>query len=256
MISVSLFKKKCVGVLSEFSKKAYQRKRAFTGSNTETLYMNTEKLKADAIIFDLDGTIVNSQDAYSHAAKTAFKEMGLEPPTTQTILQIPKRLEQKLPIGDIVPTDRTRFLDVYLKTFYAVTAEKTKPIPKIHVALEGLQLKAKLAVITMRYFPKAKVAEELQKFGLAKYFNVILTAEDTNKPKPSPEALKKALEIMDVKICDCLIVGDSVIDIAAGKAAGAKTIAVLSGLYSKKELAKLNPDLILKDATKLLNFIS
>jgi len=218
--------------------------------------MNIAKLKVNAIIFDLDGTIVNSRDAYLEAAKTAFRAMGLEPPTTQTSLQIPKRLEQNLPMGDFLLTNTAHFLDVYLKTFYAVTAVKTKPIPNIRVTLENLQQKAKLAIITMRNVPQAEVAKELQQFGLAQYFTYIITAKDTHKPKPSPEAIIKALKVMDVQICDCLVVGDSVIDITAGKAAGAKTIAVLSGLYTKQELAKLNPDLILKDATQLLNCIS
>lgn len=218
--------------------------------------MNTAKLKVNAIIFDLDGTIVNSRDAYVEAAKTAFHSLGLKTPTTQTTLQIPKRLEQNLPIGDLVHTNTAHFLDVYLKTFYAITAVKTKPIPNIHVALENLQQKAKLAIITMRNFPKAVVTKELQHFGLAQYFTYILTAKDTHKPKPSPEGIMKALKVMGAQICDCLVVGDSVIDITAGKAAGAKTLAVLSGLYTKQELAKLNPDLILKDATQLLNHIS
>ena len=217
--------------------------------------MNMAKLKAKAIIFDLDGTIVNSRDTYSEAAKKAFQELGLEPPTTQTTLQIPKRLEQNLPISDLVHSNEAHFLDVYLRTFYEITTVKTKPIPNVHGALEDLQQKAKLAIITMRDFPQAKVAEELQQFGLAKYFTLILTAKDTHKPKPSPEALKKALKVMDVQVCDCLVVGDSVIDITAGKAAGAKTIAVLSGLYTKQELAKIKPDLILRDATELLNCI-
>ena len=56
-------------------------------------------------------------------------------------------------------------------------------------------------------------------------------------------------------MCDCVIAGDSVIDIRAGKAAGAKTVAVLSGLYSQKELAEEKPDLILKDITWLPNHV-
>jgi HAD superfamily hydrolase (TIGR01509 family) len=218
--------------------------------------MNTTKLKVKAILFDLDGTIVDSRDAYLEAAKTAFQAMGLEPPTMQTALQIPKRLEQNLPIDDLTHTDTTHFLGVYLKTFYAITAVKAKPIPNIHATLENLRQKAKLVLITMRNVPKATVAKELQQFGLAQYFTYILTAQDTHKPKPSPEALIKALKVIDVQICDCLIVGDSVIDINAGKAAGAKTIAVLSGLYTKQELAKLNPDLILENATHLPNCIN
>jgi HAD superfamily hydrolase (TIGR01509 family) len=213
--------------------------------------MDITKLKVKAILFDLDGTIVDSRDAYLEAAKTAFRTMGLEPPTMQTALQIPKRLEQNLPIDDLTHANTARFLDVYLRTFYAITEMKTKPISNIHAALENLQQKAKLALITMRNVPKITVTKELQQFGLAQYFTYILTAQDTYKPKPSPEALIKALKVTDVQICDCLIVGDSVIDVNAGKAAGARTIAVLSGLYTKQELAKLNPDLILENATQL-----
>lgn len=218
--------------------------------------MKATKLKVKAILFDLDGTIVDSRDAYLEAAKTAFHAMGLEPPTMQTTLQIPKRLEQNLSIDDLTHTNTARFLDVYLKTFYAITELKAKPIPNIRTALENLQQKAKLVLITMRNVPKVSVAKELQQFGLAQYFTCILTAQDTHKPKPSPEALIKALKVIDVQICDCLIVGDSVIDITAGKAAGAKTIAVLSGLYTEQELAKFNPDLILKNAAQLPNCIN
>ena len=217
----------------------------------ETSNMDMTKLKAKAILFDLDGTIVDSRDAYLEAAKTAFQTVGLEPPTMQTALQIPKMLEQNLPINDLAHANITRFLDVYLRTFYAVTEMKTKPIPNIHAALENLQQKAKLALITMRNVPNSAVAKDLQQFGLAQYFTYILTARDTRKPKPSPEALIKALKAIDVQICDCTIVGDSVIDVNAGKAAGARTVAVLSGLYTKQELDKLNPDLILENATQL-----
>jgi phosphoglycolate phosphatase-like HAD superfamily hydrolase len=82
-----------------------------------------------------------------------------------------------------------------------------------------------------------------------------VTALDTHKPKPSPEALIKAVKALDVQICDCIIVGDSISDIRAGKAAGSKTVAVLSGLFSRQELAEENPDLIIKDVTVLPNFI-
>ena len=217
--------------------------------------MSKTRLNVKAILFDLDGTIVDSKPAYIEAARIAFQALGQEPPAPQTALQIPKRLEQNQPIDDITHTNTTQFLEIYLKTFYSIAQVKAKPIPNIHLALETLQQKAKLTLITMRNAPKATIAEELQNFGLAQYFTCILTAQDTHKPKPSPEALIKTLKAINVQTCDCLIIGDSVIDIKAGKAAGAKTAAVTSGLYSQQELAKLNPDLILKDATQLPNFI-
>jgi phosphoglycolate phosphatase-like HAD superfamily hydrolase len=82
-----------------------------------------------------------------------------------------------------------------------------------------------------------------------------VTALNTDNPKPSPEALIQCSKALNVKISDCLIVGDSISDLEAGKAAGAKTVAVLSGLFSHQELVKENPDLIIKDVTVLPNFV-
>jgi HAD superfamily hydrolase (TIGR01509 family) len=211
------------------------------------------KLKVKGILFDLDGTIVDSRQAYLEAARTAFHAMGQKPPDTRTALEIPKRMEQNLPLTDIVKGSIENFLNIYLKTYYAVTISKTTPIRNVKPTLTTLSHKAKLALITMRFVPKLQVAQELEQFHIAKYFSYIVTALDTHKPKPSPEALIKTVEALDVQMCDCAIVGDSVTDVRAGKAAGALTVAVLSGLYSRKELALEQPDLILDDVTQLPN---
>lgn len=124
------------------------------------------------------------------------------------------------------------FLNAYLKTYYQVTLVKTKPLPKISETLRRLSEKAKLALITMRYAPKEKAYEELEKFGFAKHFQCIITALDTNDPKPSPEALIKCARQLDIQMRRCVVVGDSIAKIRAGKSAGAKTVAVLSGIFS------------------------
>ena len=217
--------------------------------------MNENKLKVKGILFDLDGTIVDSREAYLEAAKTAFQAIGQKPPTTQTALEIPKRLEQNQPIDDITRTNPQQFLAIYLKTYYAITQEKTKLIPNVSTTLETLSEKAKLALITMRFVPKETIINELEHFNIAKYFTYVVTALDTHKPKPSPEALIRCVRALDVQICDCVIVGDSVSDVRAGKAAGARTVTVLSGLFSHEELAKEHPDLILEDVTQLPNHI-
>jgi HAD superfamily hydrolase (TIGR01509 family) len=217
--------------------------------------MRVTKLKAKGIFFDLDGTIVDSREAYLEAARTAFQAVGQEPPEMKAALEIPRRLEQKQPLSPIVKGNIRKFLDVYLKTYYSITTDKTKPLPNISATLERLSKKVKLALITMRSVPKQNIIKELERFNIAQHFTHVATAMDTHKPKPSPEALIKCVKVMDVQMCDCVIVGDSISDIKAGKAAGAKTAAVLSGLFSRQELAKEQPDLILKDATALPNFI-
>ncbi len=92
------------------------------------------------------------------------------------------------------------------------------------------QKKLNLALITMRHVPNQVIQKELDYFGISKYFTHVVTAFDTTKPKPSPEALIRCVEALDLEMCDCIIAGDSVNDVRAGKAAGARTVAVLSGL--------------------------
>jgi pyrophosphatase PpaX len=210
-----------------------------------------KKLKVKGILLDLDGTIVDSKQAYIDAARAAFEAVGQKPPETRDALEIPRRLEQNLPISDIVKGDTRSFLNVYLKTYYNVTKIKTKPMPNVQATMDVLSKKAKLALITMRFVPKTAILEELKQFGLVQYFTYVVTALDAHKPKPSPEALIRAVKALDINMCDCVIVGDSITDVRAGKAAGAMTVAVLSGLFSREELVKEKPDLILKDVTEL-----
>jgi len=217
--------------------------------------MSVAKLKVKGVFFDLDGTIVDSREAYLEAARTAFQALGKEPLDAKVALEIPRRLERKQPISDLVKGGTGKFLDVYLSAYYSVTAEKTRPFLNVSTALENLSKKAKLALITMRAVPRHAVMAELEHFGIARYFTYIVTALDTSEPKPSPEALIRCVKALDVQICDCVIVGDSISDVRAGKAAGALTVAVLSGLFSREELAEERPDLILKDVTVLPDFV-
>jgi HAD superfamily hydrolase (TIGR01509 family) len=218
--------------------------------------VNRKKLRVKGILFDLDGTIVDSKEAYLEAARTAFETLGQKPLEKQAALEIPKSLEQALSIKDLVGNNANAFLDIYLKTYYSITNTMTKPLPHVQATLKALSGKAKLALITMRFVPTTQVVAELQQFGLEQFFTYVVTALDTDKPKPSPEALIKAVKTLDINMCDCLIVGDSVTDVRAGKSAGAMTVAVLSGLFSREELARENPDLILKDITELPAFLN
>jgi phosphoglycolate phosphatase len=213
-------------------------------------------LKVEGILLDLDGTIVDSKEAYLEAARIALKAIGQRMINTEIVTEIPKRLELNLPINDLLKgSDAHEFLDVYLRTYYQVTPVKVKPLPKISETLKKLSKRAKLALVTMRYVPKEKVCEELEKFGLAEYFQCVITALDTDDPKPSPEALIKCAKQLDIQIRRCVVVGDSVADIRAGKNAGAKTVGVLSGIFSRNELEAEKPDLILESVNQLPDFL-
>jgi HAD superfamily hydrolase (TIGR01509 family) len=217
--------------------------------------MNQNRWKAKGIFLDLDGTIVDATEAYIEAARIASQATGKKPLQTKAALEIPKRIEQGLSINDLTQGDSEKFLSVYLKAYYSSTEAKTKLLPNVSATLEALSGKFKLALITMRHVPNQVIQKELDCFGIAKYFTHIVTALDTSKPKPSPEALIQCVKALDLEMCECIIAGDSVNDVRAGKAAGARTVAVLSGLFRCEELARECPDLILPDVSALPDFI-
>jgi len=218
--------------------------------------MGKPKLKVKGVILDLDGTIVDSREAYVEAAKTAFAAIGQKTVDIKIATEIPRRLEQNLSINNMIKgIDAQRFLDIYLNAYYKKTDTKTKPITNVSETLKKLSQKAKLALVTMRHVPKEEVIRELGKFGLAKYFQLVVTALDTYHPKPSPEALIKCAKHLGIQTSECAVVGDSIADVRAGRNVGAKTVAVLSGIFTREELEREKPDFILKSINELPDFI-
>jgi len=215
--------------------------------------MNQRKLRVKALLIDLDGTLVDSTEAYVAAAKSGFAMIGLDRFDVKTAREIAKRFELKLPVNDLftgIPANQSmieRFLGTYLNAYYAATLTKTKPLPNVHKTLQTLSGRFPLALITLRFISKEQVTEELRHLGFNKYFKAIVTALDVKKPKPYPDALLKGAERLGVPVDECAVVGDSIVDIHAGKSAGARTVAVLSGLFSRKELEREKPGLIIED---------
>lgn len=214
------------------------------------------KLKVKGIIIDLDGTLTDSREAYLEALAKALETFGIKNFDPDLALEIPRRLEQNLPIEDLLPKINVeKFLKAYLEAYYRLAKDKAKLLPNAQKTLEKLSGKAKLALLTMRYVPCKNIEKWLEKVGLAKYFQCVVTALNTWFPKPSPRALVECAKRLGVEVGECAIVGDSVADVRAGKNAGAKTIAVLSGIFTREELEKEKPDLIINDINELPSFL-
>jgi HAD superfamily hydrolase (TIGR01549 family) len=217
--------------------------------------MQQVKLKAKGIFLDLDGTIVDSTAAYLQAAKIAFKAVDKPIPLDEVMLDLPKRLELGRPIEHITHGTTDEFLPVYLDAYHSISEHEAKLFPNVESTIACLSTKYKLGLFTMRHIPSAMLLKELDTHGIAKYFTHIVTALDTDKPKPSPEGLMLCIDALKLDICDCIMAGDSVNDLRAGKAAGVRTIGFLSGLYTREELEQESPDLILTDLSALPKYL-
>jgi len=220
-----------------------------------------KRLRVKALLIDLDGTLVDSTEAYREAGRAGFAALGLDRDDDEIAFEVARRLEQDLPIDDLFARFHVaqgveeRFLPAYLEAYYLNVQIKSKLFPKAKETLKTLSKNFSLALITSRYVLREQVVEELRRLKLMKHFRTVVTTLDVKKPKPFPDAFLKAAERLRVKIQECAIVGDSIVDIQGGKAAGAKTIAVVSGLFSREELEKQKPDLIIRDINSLPDFL-
>jgi len=225
--------------------------------------MNTKRkrLRVKTLLIDLDGTIVDITEPCIEAAKEATSALRLRNVDAKIGLEIAKRLQSNLSLGEVFAkfsikeSVRKEFLQAFLNAWYNIAPVKTTRLPKIHVTLQKLSKHFQLALITRRNMPKEPIMRELERLGLNQFFKLIVTSQDVDEPKPSPQAFVKAATQLGVSIHDCAVVGDSIVDMQAGKSAGAKTIAVLSGLFTHEELKKQKPDLIIKNINLLPNLL-
>jgi len=107
----------------------------------------------------------------------------------------------------------------------------------------------KVAAITTR--SKITSIRSLEITGIAKYFDIVISAEDVQNHKPNPEPLFKALEFLRFESKDAVMIGDTGADIMAGKNAGTKTVAALYG-FGGAQLVEFNPDYSIKVLGELL----
>jgi len=216
-----------------------------------------QQLKVKALLIDLDGTLVDATDALVEAAKHALTTLGFHQVNPQIGVEIARQLQSNLPLDNllhkngIIGVKKQKFVTAYLKAFHKLTLKKTKPIPNVHTTLHTLSKHLPLALVTRRNVSQKQLIKELKRLQFIQFFKTIVTSQDVTQPQPSPEILLKAAQKLRVPIKECAVVTDSIVDIQAGKAAGIKTIAVLTGLFSRKELEKWKPDFILKNINRL-----
>jgi phosphoglycolate phosphatase len=221
-----------------------------------------QRLEANALLIDLDGTLVDATEALVEAAKHAISATALNNVNPQIGIEIARQLQSNLSLDNllheigIVEATKRKFVASYLQAFHDLTLKKTNCIPNVQTTLCKLSKHLPLALVTRRDTSQKMLAKELEHLQLIQYFKAILTSQDVTKPQPSPEILFEAAQRLKMSIRECAFVTDSIVDIQAGKAAGIKTVAVLSGLFSRKELEKWRPDFIVENINCLPGLLS
>lgn len=192
------------------------------------------------ILFDLDGTLVDTNELIINSFQYVFKQF----------------------LGICV--EREEILDFFGEPLYATMkrygGDKWEELTKFYMeynmrvhdvytrhidgALEGVKLFKekgyKLAIVTSK---RRRAAIRGLEFGkMLEYMDAIVTPEDTKLHKPNPEPIYKACDILRLNPNECIMVGDSSYDILCGKNAGIKTALVSYSMLNIEELLKLDPE--------------
>lgn len=122
-------------------------------------------------------------------------------------------------------------------------------VPDVRSAVEKLASRYPLAVISVR--GQASTQHFLQHTGLDGFFQHVASGQTAQRSKPMPHQVYWLAEKLGIRPDECLIVGDTTLDIRAGKAAGAQTVGVLSGFGKEAELKSAGADLILQSVAEL-----
>jgi len=205
-----------------------------------------------AVLFDIDGTLLDTFDFIYGAFEFAFKEHGIPALSRADISNL-----MGGPLEEVYQTMAPGFDPTLLaqshRTYQSDNLRLVKLFPSTIEVLEALkQSGMKLAAITTRSLRTS--VRSLEMTEIAKYFDIIISAEDVSFHKPHPEPLLKALDVLGVKPQEAIMVGDTRADIMAGKNAGTKTVAALYG-FGGKRLQELDPDYAIEELKELLKLI-
>ena len=221
------------------------------------------KLFVDAVIFDMDGTLIDSIDIYFEIVEITLKRLELPQVSRTKILDaaetgdfnwdlvLPDEVKNK---KDEIIAAAWEIINEVAPQMFEENLELIRGADNILQNISSGIPKIGLVTSTQRQYLKIKM-RPLKSAGVEKLFDVIITSDDVPNRKPDPDPLIECAKRLDVNPNKCVYVGDTRTDMQAGKAAGMRTVGVLTGFDEYEILEKENPDAIMESVRTLLEVI-
>jgi HAD superfamily hydrolase (TIGR01509 family) len=187
-------------------------------------------VKIRGVIFDCDGVLFESRQANLAYYNTVLKQFGKSPVTDSdhAKLQLCHTAASPVVFAELLADQAQEKVLAFAATLgYQEFLPYMTPEPGMTEALRQLSETLPLAVATNR---STSMPDILQHFGLADYFSVVVTSRDVRRPKPYPDMLHKAAELLGLATEELLFVGDSELDRLAADGAGIAFVACKSQL--------------------------
>ena len=219
-------------------------------------------LPIKAVVIDLDGTLLNTAPDLAHAARLMMADLGLPCPSLETISTYigngVSRLVKRVLTGDMdAEPDAALFekaIASYEKHYGENVSRYSRPYPGVVEGLDAFKaMGVHLACITNK--AERFTVPLLKDTGLIDYFELILSGDSLPKRKPDPLPLLHACEVFKVAPAELLLIGDSLNDTQAARAAGCPVFCVPYGYNRGRPVTELDLDAVvptLADAAKMV----
>lgn len=212
----------------------------------------TGAMRFDAVLFDLDGTLLDSVELILASWHHTLAAHGLAPMRDETILAAmgtPLEAGFRQWVSD--PAEIARMVTTYRTHNLAHHDAMVRAYPGVtEVVLALRERGARLAVVTSKR--REGTLRGLRVLGLEHAFDTLVCADDVTQAKPHPEPVHRALESLGgVEPSRAVFVGDSTHDMRSGRAAGVHTAAVLWGPFTREALEPTAPSVFVRDAAEL-----
>lgn len=209
-----------------------------------------------AILFDLDGTLIDSIELILNSARYAFETLGRTPPSDEEwsagigiplFIMFRHYARDEADCAELIAAYRVYQLanhDRLVRAYDGVV----ETVKKLHAAGHPI------AIVTSK--SEALAMRGLTHVGLARYMDTIVGCDASTRHKPDPEPVRIALSRLGCAPEDAIFVGDSVHDVLAGNAAGVRTVAALWGAFKREDLEPGKPNAYVATISELLPLIA
>jgi HAD superfamily hydrolase (TIGR01509 family) len=211
-------------------------------------------MNIQAVVWDFDGVIIDSEEGHIDAEIETFKKYGVS--ITPSIAKeyigikienyfgdIAKRFKSDLPLDEAIAKHCNTLIRYYSEIFPLV--------PHITEVLNTLRGKYKMGLATSREKALAEMA--LKRFSLHSYFDALVFKEDVIRGKPDPEPFLKILSLLNVEPQDSVVIEDSLSGLKAAKGAGAYVIVRTASYNSHLDFS--SADFVIEDLREILKLI-
>ena len=210
-----------------------------------------------ALCFDVDGTLSDTDDLYVQKVTKFFPRFLFKDPdhsARRFVMWVEAPGNAMLGLADTLHLDDEMVAVIdWLSRHRKLSDKKFLLIPGVDEMLKKLHGRFPMSVVSAR--DEKGTMRFLEQYDLAKYFDAIVTGLSAVHTKPYPDPVLLAAKKMNVSPEHCLMIGDTTVDIRAGKSAGTQTLGVLCGVGEEPELRQIGADEIVEDTTKLLEIL-